>query len=344
MRYQALLLLVIILLSSYLVRQTSVFSQSGNGINDQQATVIDSLNLSSSPSVIQKNENRIADNASNTQTQTSSDSSVIQQAQSSNQPSTDNSISEQPIIEQSSTTLDQLCTPIQAKIYLAETIEGASVLYEKNSQNRWPIASVSKLMAAIVALENLNQSSILPVTDSIEQDVSGANTLASGESYTVNDLLKAMLSISSNDAAYTLASGLGSDAFVKKMNEKAQELSMSQTTFFEPSGLSYLNQSTAHDVYILLSYVYRNYPIILDITRQKSVTIRDQSSGKRKTLSNINQFAGQNDFFGGKTGYIDQSGGNLVSLFDKSGKMLYVAVFNSPDRFGETQKIVSCLQ
>jgi D-alanyl-D-alanine endopeptidase (penicillin-binding protein 7) len=128
------------------------------------------------------------------------------------------------------------------------------------------------------------------------------------------------------------------------MNDKAKEISMSQTNFDDPSGLSYLNQSTAHDLFLLLSYVKKQYPYILDVTRQSTVTIRNKTTDIRKTLTNINEFAGRSDFLGGKTGFIDLSGGNLISLFYKNGKMVYIGVLGSPDRFGETEKILSCIQ
>lgn len=349
MKYQALILLIIVLVSSYLFRDTNVFSQVNHSGIGQQATVIDSVHLESSPAVVKKNESLIADvqNAAATSQESvpsSSDSNLIPTVNSIEKPQIDASIISKPIIEDATSTTNELCVPIQAKNFLVQTIAGASVLYEKNSQNRWPIASISKLMTAVVALENINQSSVITITPEISNETNGNSTLSTGSSYSANDLLKALLTISSNDAAFALADSFGRDAFVQKMNQKAKELSMSQTTYYEPSGLSYLNQSTAHDLFLLVSYIRQQYPIIFDITRQKTNTIRDKNTGKRTTLTNINEFAGRKDFFGGKTGFIDQSEGNLVSLFNKDGNMVFIAVLGSPDRFGDTDKIVSCIQ
>jgi D-alanyl-D-alanine carboxypeptidase len=337
MRYQALLLIFIVLISSYLLKETSVFSQGGTNINDQGATIVDTLNLGSSPQNIKNSEQGIK-TIENTQTANQS------QQSNDNKIGSDSVIIEKPIIEETTSSINDLCVPIEARIFLVQTIDGASILYEKNSQDRWPIASITKLMTSIVALENINQSSVIKITSAIEEEVGSNNTFAVGDSYTANDLLKAMLSASSNDAAYALAQSVGQNVFIQKMNDKAKELSMSQTDFYEPSGLSYLNQSTAHDLYLLLTYIKKHYPYILDITRQKSVTVKNQITGMRKTLVNIDDFAGRNDFFGGKTGFIDQSEGNLISLFSKNGKMVYIGILGSPDRFGETDKILSCLQ
>ncbi len=349
MRYQALILLIIILVFSYAFRDTNVFSQvDHNGIG-QQAVIIDSVHLESSPAAVKNNESLIADIQGSIATSqeplsSTSDSNLNPTVNSIEKNQTDTSIVEKSIITEATSTTNELCVPIQAKNFLVQTISGASILYEKNSQNRWPIASISKLMTAVVALENINQSSVITVTPEISKETDGNSTLPTGSSYSANDLLKAMLTISSNDAAFALADSFGRDAFVQKMNQKAKDLSMSQTTYYEPSGLSYLNQSTAHDLFLLVSYIKQQYPIIFDITRQKTNTIRDKNTGKRTTLTNINEFAGRKDFFGGKTGYIDQSEGNLVSLFSKDGKMVFIAVLGSPDRFGDTAKIVSCIQ
>jgi D-alanyl-D-alanine endopeptidase (penicillin-binding protein 7) len=350
MRYQALILLFIILFSSYLFRETSVFSQSGGRLNQQQATVVDSLNLGSTNKTIEKNESQISS------IQNSSSSGVIAPTSSSAtqiappdiaKPSTqtESVVIEQPLIQDAGTAINQLCTPISAKIFIAQTIDGASVLYEKNSQNMWPIASITKLMTAVVALENLNQSSVVEITQQDIDATDGNNTFQVGDSFTVDGLIKALLMVSSNDAAYALANAMGQDNFIKKMNDKAKEISMTQTNYHEPSGLSYLNQSTAHDLYSLLIYIQKHDQLIFDTTRIKTLTIKNQTKGRpAKKLVNINEFAGRKDFLGGKTGTIDQSGENLISLFYKNGKMIYIGVFGSPDRFGETLKILSCIQ
>ncbi len=193
-------------------------------------------------------------------------------------------------------------------------------------------------------MENLNLSSVVEITQEAISASEGFSTLAVKEKYSVEDLLEASLVFSSNDASYALAQSLGQDIFVKKMNDKAKEIGMSQTSFTEPSGLSYLNQSTANDLTTLLSYTYRNHPLVLNMTRQKTASIKEMVSKKTKRFTNINSFAGQSNFFGGKTGFIDQSGGNLVTLFSKDGNMFFVGVLGSQDRFGEVSKLLECIE
>jgi len=158
------------------------------------------------------------------------------------------------------------------------------------------------------------------------------------------DMIKSGMVFSSNDATFALSKYLGQDKFIQKMNDKAKEIGMSQTSFYEPSGLSYLNQSTIYDLETLLNFIYNKYPSILEFTRQKTVSIKELTSGKSKIYNNINQFAGRKEFVGGKTGYIDQSGGNLVTLFQKNGKLSFIGVLGSQDRFADVDRLFKCIK
>lgn len=237
----------------------------------------------------------------------------------------------------------QECVVADASVFLVKNLSTEEVIFERNSYNRWPIASVTKLMSALVVSERLNMDNTFFVTQEAHEAVGEYYSFGVGERYSVQDLLRAMLVFSSNDAAYVLADALGREAFVDFMNAKAKEIGMSQTSFFEPSGLSYLNQSTASDVYLLLRYLSHMYPSLLDITRMQSTALTELESGKKKIFQNIDFFAGQKDFLGGKTGYIEESGGNLVTIFQKDGTMYFVAVLGSDNRFGDVENLYNCL-
>lgn len=157
-------------------------------------------------------------------------------------------------------------------------------------------------------MEHFDFSDTVDITKDTEDAVGEYHTFFTGQRYSVNDLVRSALVFSSNDAAYALAYHWGYDDFVALMNKKAQELGMTQTHFVEPSGLSYLNQSTAQDLYTLVNYIYHTYPVLFETTRRTSVTVHDLNSGDNKTFSSNNSFAGRGDFFGGKTGYIDEWG------------------------------------
>lgn len=256
-------------------------------------------------------------------------------------------LDETVLVEKSSVPSEKeegvLCTS-PARVAYVENLSSGTVLYSKNSFIRWPIASITKLMSATIADDLLSATSTVAITDEILERTEGYASFDSGETYSVKGLIAAMLVFSSNDAAFALAQEVGEETFVAAMNTKARELGMSETRFSEPSGLSYLNQSTAEDVVKLLGYLYRQKPELLDYTRTKRIYLEEQESGKRFTFSNINSFAGGRNFLGGKTGFIDESGGNLVTLFDTSKGPLAIVVFSSSDRFGDVADLRSCYQ
>ena len=216
-------------------------------------------------------------------------------------------------------------------------------IFEKNHVNRWPLASLTKLMTAVVALEKIGPEKTILVSENATNSEGTTANLHTGETYLALDLIKAMLLVSSNDAAVVLAEAYGAENFVREMNEKAGELGMFQTNFFEPTGLSYLNQSTPNDLAKLVNYIYADYPEIFGISKQKEGLILNLETNQAKRLVNVNQFVGRSDFIGGKTGFIDESKQNLISLFNKDGKVVFIIVLGSQDRYKETEELLSCI-
>ena len=235
-----------------------------------------------------------------------------------------------------------MCPSVSARFYRVQDLSSGQVLLARNPQQRWPIASITKLVTAIVATRVLNPDTIIAITPDIEAQVGDDHTLAVGQQYSARDLITIMLVISSNDAAYALADAYGLNGFVAHMNDTARTAGMDQTTFYEPSGLSYLNQSTLQEISSLLIYMYRAYPSLLSITRQKQYTALDHATGKQHVFSNIDFYAGQSAFIGGKTGYIDTSGGNLVGLFHYQIGTIIAGVFGSSDRFADMDALLAC--
>ena len=219
-----------------------------------------------------------------------------------------------------------------------------SALFEFNSDNYWPIASLTKLMAALIALENFPLNKEIQITGKSVFAEGQAANFKQGEIFTVRDLIKAMIIVSSNDAASALAETLGESKFVNLMNQKAAQLMMKETSFVSPSGFSLLNQSTAKDLKILINSIYDKNQWILTVSQQKETEILDLNSNKTRKLTNINQFAGQENFLGGKSGYLESSGRNLISLFGKNGKIMSVIVLGAEDAYKETENLLKCLQ
>jgi len=220
---------------------------------------------------------------------------------------------------------------IVADSYLAFDIENKKVLLEKNSNKSYPIASITKLMSGLVASENIRKEEKISLTNEMLQPLGQSPCLYSGAAISSQDLIKASLIQSSNDAPEALAIHLGKDRFLNLMNLKAQELGMRNTSFHDVHGLSPLNQSTASDLAKLLNYVYKNKPELLSITRDNDFWLPN-SSGQMLKFQNVNNFYYLSSFVGGKTGYLPQARQTIASVFNVKQKPVAVVVLYSTNR------------
>lgn len=234
---------------------------------------------------------------------------------------------------------------LNAAAVLAIDLENGFEFFSRNTHKRWPAASLVKLMTAVVAKEKINRDQTIIINETALAAEGESGNFKKDELYSAEDLIKIMLVVSSNDAAVALADFFNADNFIKAMNEKASELGLRETNFYDSTGLSILNQSTLMDLRKLVYYIINNYPDILEITAQPVIAVKELSLGGEKKIRNINEFAGsQTDFIGGKTGYTDEARQNLVSVFHLNKKPLLIAVFGSEDRFGETLKILKWIK
>ncbi len=186
---------------------------------------------------------------------------------------------------------------------------------------------------------DLGQKVVLSPSAIETEGISGGFSV--GEAYSVEDLVYAMMVVSSNDAAVALSENMPEGRFVSLMNQKAAELGMDNTRFHEPTGLSMLNQGTADDLALLIEYAWSAHPDLFSVSSRKTAIIRELNSGKNVRLTNINALASRNDFLGGKTGYTEDANENLVSVFSIEGKPTAIIILGAEDRVVETEKIIS---
>lgn len=218
-------------------------------------------------------------------------------------------------------------------------------LYAKEPDRQVPIASVTKLMTAVIIKENINISDIITVApENINVDGQGAD-LVKGERIVVADLLKIMLIKSSNDAAASFANYAKQQGIdlVAKMNEKAKEIGMNQTRYLDPSGLNDNGVSTVKDLVLLVKYINDQHSDIWRILRTQSETVASYDGINSHALTSTNALLGQmSGIIGGKTGYTDRAMGTMVlqvSLQDGENMVISI-ILGSSDRFGETKKLI----
>jgi len=235
---------------------------------------------------------------------------------------------------------------LNAKAVLARDLDAGADLYSSNADLLWPLASLTKLMAAVIAVEDVGLNKETDISESVIATEGIAGNIEAGEKYQIGELVKIMLLVSSNRAASAVAEFYGKENFVKQMQSKAYFLEMNQTFFSDPTGLSSFNKGTAGDLIKLVNYILEKHPGLFKITAQGKLKIFEESRGSEKELLNINEYAAfpHPDFLGGKTGFTDEAGGNLISIFEYHGHKILLIVLGTDDRFGQTDVLFNWIK
>lgn len=205
-------------------------------------------------------------------------------------------------------------------------------LYEKAADTRHLIASTTKIMTAILCLENAELDENVPVKEKYCRVEGSSMYLTEDDVYTVKDMLLGLLLASGNDAALALAEYVGGSekAFVKMMNEKAQELGMDQTSFANPHGLdSPEHYSTARDMAKLMLYCMEN-ETFRELAGTYSVVINNKSFVNHNKL--LKTCPG---CLAGKTGYTMAAGRCLVSCCEREGLRFVCVTLSAPDDWND---------
>lgn len=218
-------------------------------------------------------------------------------------------------------------------------------LFIKNIDEKLPIASITKLMTAVVVMENLPlNDAYTAFAEDLNADGNGSD-LSKGEQLRGGDLLKIMLIKSSNDAALVFAgnAALKNVDLVAKMNEKAQALDMNDTHFVDPAGLNDNGSySTVSDLIKLVRYVGK-YPIIWEILSSRTADVASIDGKFSHHLINTDILLDQiPDIIGGKTGFTDGALETMVLEVKVDGGQSQIVsiILGSHDRFGETKKLI----
>ncbi len=210
------------------------------------------------------------------------------------------------------------------------------ILFDKNSRERRPIASLTKIMTAILVLEHSDLTKKIKISAEAASIGENAMGISADEVYSIEELLDGLLLNSGNDAAYALAEGVAGSKpeFVKWMNIKAQELGLVDTVFTDPSGLDDGNISTAQDLVKLTRYAL-NHQKFRDIVKLKEKYLASNSHKDLFLENQTNLLSTYPGVYGVKTGYTEAAGLCLVTYASNDGHELIGVVLSSTDRKGD---------
>lgn len=235
---------------------------------------------------------------------------------------------------------------IHAPNYFIADIDNGTVLAATDLDVVVPIASLTKLMTAVVASENIDLNNRVQVT-SPTFVTTLIPRLSERSSVSMYSLLQLLLVESSNEAAETIAGEIGRDKFVETMNAKARQLGMMHTTFADPSGLSSDNVSSLGDLYRLTKYIHDNRSFIFEITANKKVP-NAYVGGEFEELVNFNEVKDIDSFVGGKVGETLAAGQTSISLHNltlqKTDRTVVVILLGSDSRTEDVTALVDYVE
>ncbi len=215
------------------------------------------------------------------------------------------------------------------------------VLYQQNAHQRLPMASTTKIMTALVALENGDLESLVKVSETAQGVEGSSMYLKEGDVLTLNDLIIGLMFFSANDGAVAIAEHVSGsvEGFIELMNKQALDLNCVNTKFHNPNGLpDDEHYTTAYDLAIIAAYALKNEKFREIVNSAKAeITL----NGNEMTIYNKNKFLNLYDYaIGIKTGYTKAAGRCFVSAAQKNGMVICGVLLNSGDIFGESEAIL----
>lgn len=218
-----------------------------------------------------------------------------------------------------------------------------TLLFSKNADTRMPMASTTKIMTALVALENGNTDSIVTIPKEAVGVEGSSIYLYEGERLTLLQLLYALMLESANDSAVAIAIEVGGsiDGFAKMMNDKATELGLTDTHFVNPHGLDHSNHyTTARELAIITSEALKN-KIFCEIVSTKKITIPlNETEGVRLLINHNKMLQNYEGSIGVKTGFTKRCGRCLVSAAERNGLRLVSVTLNAPNDWNDHTKML----
>lgn len=229
---------------------------------------------------------------------------------------------------------------VSAQAAILTELTSGRVLYSKNSDARLPMASTTKIMTALVALEKgadrLDET--IEISDAAAGVEGSSMYLEKGEKMTLRELLYGLMLPSGNDAAVAIAECIGGSVedFVSMMNQKAEQLRLTNTHFANPNGLPDENHySSARDMAKMTEDAMKN-EVFAEIVKSKTYKIADEGKAYPRILTNHNKLLKMYEgCIGVKTGFTKAAGRCLVSSAERDGMTLICVTLNAPDDWND---------
>jgi len=224
----------------------------------------------------------------------------------------------------------------EANAYITIDYDTGSILTEKDSTRRVSIASLTKIMTAVVALDLADSTELFTVTPTAADEEPTKIVVEPGEKLTLDELLNAVLLTSANDAAEVIKEGVDTkyedDIFIKAMNEKAEILGLYDTHFENPQGFDgKTHYSSAHDLAILTQYALSNYPLISEIVKKDFEFLPADTNHKEFKLYNWNGLVDvYPNIFGVKIGNTEDAGKTTIVGSEREGKKVLAVLLGTP--------------
>jgi D-alanyl-D-alanine carboxypeptidase (penicillin-binding protein 5/6) len=214
-------------------------------------------------------------------------------------------------------------------------------LYKRDENVELSPASTTKLLTALVSLDNYSLDDVVTIQP---MNIDGQSMgLVPGEKITVENLLYGALIYSGNDAAWALSQYYpgGEPKFVEAMNAKARELHLVHSTFTNPVGYDDPNHKMTPIDLALLGEAALNNKTIAKMVAIPEITISDVSHTYFHQLKNVNELLGKIPGVGGiKTGWTEEAGENLITMVERGGHQVIIVTLHSQDRFGDTSQLI----
>lgn len=255
--------------------------------------------------------------------------------------------------------LSSLDTALSASGVVIVDLDSGQTLYERGADQPRPMASLTKLMTALILVENHALDELVPIPKEASDVAGNATHLPVGNHFTVGDLLSSMLIPSANDAALSLAlfHAGSTNAFSKEMNQRAKELGLQETSYENAVGLDDVAQRSSPRDLALLAMTVLRHDAIRERMSTASETIRSVEGAHislvhshqllhveadGNTINGASQ-SGQAVISAGKTGTTDSAGQCLLSIVEAEGRRYVVVLLHSRNRYTDMQTILTSL-